>query len=143
MRLIDADALKEKLRKLPRWIVRKDNSHNEGFTYDQVFFAIDAQPEQKNEELLPDGTLHLFTDADLSKVGRVLVSQNGTHYGALYYADGEPKKGGAEFINWLLDEVWDDEMWELNYRAFPELLCRRLAKAGWLKEEGGRYVRLD
>lgn len=49
----------------------------------------------------------------------------------------------AEFINWLLDEVWDDEMWELNYRAFPELLCRRLAKAGWLKEEGGRYVRLD
>lgn len=102
-----------------------------------------AQPEQKNEELLPDGTLHLFTDADLSKVGRVLVSQNGTHYGALYYADGEPKKGGAEFINWLLDEVWDDEMWELNYRAFPELLCRRLAKAGWLKEEGGRYVRLD
>ena len=46
MRLIDADALKEKLRKLPRWIVRKDNSHNEGFTYDQVFFAIDAQPEE-------------------------------------------------------------------------------------------------
>ena len=42
-------------------------------------------------ELLPDGTLHLVTDADLSKVGRVLVSQNGTHYGVLYYADGEPK----------------------------------------------------
>lgn len=51
------------------------------------------QPEQKIEELLPDGTLHLSTDADLSKVGRVLVSQNGTHYGGLYYADGEPKRG--------------------------------------------------
>ena len=53
MRLIDADALKEKLRKLQRWIVRKDNSHNEGFTYDQVFFAIDAQPEQKTGRWIP------------------------------------------------------------------------------------------
>lgn len=49
----------------------------------------------------------------------------------------------AEFISWLLDEIWDEEMWELNYRAFPELLCRRLIKAGWLKEEDGKYVRLD
>ena len=46
-----------------------------------------AQLEQKVEELLPDGTLHLFTDTDLSKVNRVWVSQNGTHYGDLYYAD--------------------------------------------------------
>ena len=55
------------------------------------YTAIDAlspaQPEQKAEELLPDGTLHLFTDTDLSKVNRVLVSQNGTHYGDLYYPD--------------------------------------------------------
>ena len=52
-------------------------------------------------------------------------------------------QGDAEFINWLLDEVWDEEMWELNYRAFPELLCRRLVRLGYLKEEGGKYVRLD
>ena len=52
-------------------------------------------------------------------------------------------QGDAEFINWLLDEIWDEEMWELNYRAFPELLCRRLARLGYLKEEGGVYVRLD
>lgn len=51
--------------------------------------------------------------------------------------------GDAEFISWLLDEIWDEEMWELNYRAFPELLCRRLARLGYLKEEGGKYVRLD
>ena len=58
------------------------------------------EPERKVEELLPDGTLHLFTDTDLSKVNRVWVSQNGTHYGDLYYADGEPncsvKMGGEE-----------------------------------------------
>ena len=51
--------------------------------------------------------------------------------------------GDAEFISWLLDEVWDEEMWELNYKAFPELLCRRLVRAGWLKEEDGKYVRHD
>ncbi len=43
-RYIDAEKLKEKLRNTTRWIVRKDNAHNEGFTYDQVFFAIDEQP---------------------------------------------------------------------------------------------------
>ena len=51
--------------------------------------------------------------------------------------------GDAEFIKWLLDEIWDDELWELNYRAFPELLCRRLVRDGWLKEEDGKYVRLE
>lgn len=54
-----------------------------------------------------------------------------------------PAQGYAEFISWLLDEIWDEEMWELNYRAFPELLCRRLVRLGYLKEEGGAYVRLD
>ena len=57
--------------------------------------------------------------------------------------DAPSAQGDAEFINWLLDEIWDEEMWELNYRAFPELLCRRLVKAGWLREEDGKYVRLD
>ena len=57
--------------------------------------------------------------------------------------DAPSTQGDAEFINWLLDEVWDEEIWELNYRSFPELLCRRLVKAGWLKEEDGKYVRLD
>lgn len=45
------------------------------------------------EGLLPDGTLHLFTDTDLSKVTKVMVSQNGTRYGGLYYADEDPKIG--------------------------------------------------
>ena len=63
----------------------------EMYTDDDAVEAIinlpSAQLEQKVEELLPDGTLHLFTDTDLSKVNRVWVSQNGTHYGDLYYAD--------------------------------------------------------
>lgn len=61
--------------------------------FDAIKALPSAQPEQKNEELLPDGTLLLVTDADLSKVGRVLLSQNGTLYCGLYYADGEPNEG--------------------------------------------------
>lgn len=50
-------------------------------------------------------------------------------------------QGDAEFIRWLLDEIWDEEVWELNYRAFPELLCRKLVKRGYLKEKDGIYIR--
>ena len=62
-----------------------------------------AQPEQKIEELLQDGTLHLITDVDLSTVGRVLVSQNGTPYGGLYYADGA--KEGQKAKNAYFEET--------------------------------------
>lgn len=60
---------------------------------DMIENAPTIESERRVEELLPNGTLHLFTDTDLSKVKRVWVSQNGTHYGDLYYADGEPNYG--------------------------------------------------
>ena len=46
-----------------------------------------------------------------------------------------------QFVEWLLDEIWDEEMWELNYQAFPEVLCRKLVKMGYLKEKDGEYER--
>lgn len=73
-----------------------------------------------------------------------ILEQEWTAAGALDRVKDLPSaQGDAEFITWLLDEVWDEELWELNYRAFPELLCRRLVRLGYLKEEGGVYVRLD
>lgn len=48
-----------------------------------------------------------------------------------------------ELITWLLDEIWDDDAWELNCGAFPEILCRKLVKLGYVAEEGGEYVRID
>lgn len=68
-------------------------------------------------DLLPDGTLHLVTDADLSTVGRVLVSQNGTHYGGLYYAD-IVKCADCEY--YTAEEKW----------------CRRLGLCGAFNEGG-------
>jgi hypothetical protein len=44
MRLIDADALHETLKTKQMWVVRCGDKHNEGYTYDQVHFAIDEVP---------------------------------------------------------------------------------------------------
>ena len=49
----------------------------------------------------------------------------------------------SSLITWLLDEIWDEEMWELNWQAFPELLCRKLEKLGYVKRTGDEYERLD
>lgn len=49
----------------------------------------------------------------------------------------------TDFITWLLDEVWDEDLWEINWEAFPELLCRKLVKLGYVKEQDGLYERLD
>lgn len=43
-RLIDADALHEALNTKQKWVVRCGDKHNEGYTYDQVHFAIDEAP---------------------------------------------------------------------------------------------------
>ena len=100
MRLIDADALMKTLGIDKDCSVCEQNDAPYCRWKPDVVDVCEAicdapaiEPERKVEELLPDGTLHLFTDTDLSKVKRVWVSQNGTHYGDLYYADGEPKIG--------------------------------------------------
>lgn len=44
MRLIDADALHDALRKKKKWVVRYGDKHSEGYTSDQVHFAINDAP---------------------------------------------------------------------------------------------------
>lgn len=43
-RYIDADALHDALKAKQLWVVRCGDKHNEGYTYDQVHFAIDDAP---------------------------------------------------------------------------------------------------
>lgn len=43
-RLIDADALHKALFAKQKWVVRYGDKHNEGYTSDQVHFAIDDAP---------------------------------------------------------------------------------------------------
>lgn len=38
-------------------------------------------------EIMPDGTLHITATVDVANINRILLSQKGTHLGALYYKD--------------------------------------------------------
>ena len=49
----------------------------------------------------------------------------------------------SKLISWLLDEIWDEDMWKLNWQAFPEILCRKLVKLGYVREKDGEYERSD
>lgn len=54
----------------------------------------------------------------------------------------EPKKGRdcTDFVLWLLDEVMDEENWELNAVANGEVIARKLKKLGLLEVKDGYYI---
>ena len=54
----------------------------------------------------------------------------------------EPKKGRdcTNFVRWLMDEVMDEENWQLNAVANGEIICRKLKKLGLLDVVDGYYV---
>lgn len=37
-----------------------------------------------------------------------------------------------DFIKWVIDEIWDEELWELNHHSFAEIACRKLVELGYL-----------
>ena len=47
----------------------------------------------------------------------------------------------TDFVLWLLDEIMDEEMWELNAVANGEVIARKLKKLGLLKVKDGYYIR--
>ena len=48
---------------------------------------------------------------------------------------------GTEFVNWLMEEVLDDDNWALNAVALGEVICRKLKKLGLLEVKDGYYIR--
>lgn len=46
----------------------------------------------------------------------------------------------TEFVNWLMEEVMDEDNWELNAVANGEIICRKLKKIGLLEAKDGYYV---
>jgi len=110
-RLIDGDALEREGWSLCRTFEKDKDTMVYEVKKPSDFHTI--EPEPIKEGLLPDGTLHLFTDTDLSKVDRVWISQNGTHFGDLYYADGEPKIGKWE-RHYSRPNVYADMCWHCS-----------------------------
>lgn len=55
----------------------------------------------------------------------------------------EPKIGRdcTDFVRWLMDEVMDEENWQMNAVANGEIICRKLKKLGMLDVVDGYYVK--
>lgn len=47
----------------------------------------------------------------------------------------------SDFLLWLLEEIMDEENWELNAVALGEIIARKLKKLGLLEVKDGYYVR--
>ena len=51
-------------------------------------------------EIMPDGTLHITANVDVASIDRILLTQEGTHSGDLYYRDDEkPKRKTGMWIH--------------------------------------------
>lgn len=50
-----------------------------------------------------------------------------------------------EFIEFVLDEIWDEDSWEMNHKAFPDIVCRKLIKLQYpgITESAGYYERVE
>lgn len=55
----------------------------------------------------------------------------------------EPKIGRdcTDFVRWLMDEVVDEENWQMNAVANGEIICRKLKKLGMLDVVDGYYIK--
>lgn len=58
-----------------------------------------AQPE-----IMSDGTLHITVSADVANIDRILLSQEGTHSGDLYYKDAQPEIVRCKDCRWQKDQ---------------------------------------
>jgi len=73
----------------------------------------------------------------LSKRGRTEFDQV-----LMTLPSAEPKTGRdcTDFVRWLMDEVMDEENWQMNAVANGEIICRKLKKLGLLDVVDGYYV---
>ena len=53
----------------------------------------------------------------------------------------EPTKDCTDFLCWLLEEIMDEENWEMNAEADGEIIARKLKKLGLLDSKDGYYIR--
>lgn len=48
-----------------------------------------------------------------------------------------------DLATFVLDEIWDEDLWELNWRAFPEIICRKMVRLGYVNQTEEGYERTD
>ena len=116
-----------------------DSLHNkfaDGFDSDRwwnsisVLYAINKLPSVKQEPK---------TDNDLDmKLKLMEANINGYTQGLKDASNTEQEPKAEQFAEWVATEIFD-ENWEYNKDAFEELACRKLAKLGIVRANGGEW----
>lgn len=86
MRIIDADALIERLEEIDLY---KEDMIGKIGVLESILAVEKLATTQPIIEKFSDGTLHITVDTDIAAVDRILLSQTGTQWGSLYYMDRE------------------------------------------------------
>lgn len=96
--------------------------------------AIEAKPEYRNEDML---------DKEKSTYNKGWNDCNDAWVAIIKALPSAEQTDCTDFVNWLLEKVMDEEMWELNAVAYGEIICRKLEKLGVLEvtEEPSYYIR--
>ena len=96
--------------------------------------AIEAKPEYRNEDML---------DKEKSTYNKGWNDCNDAWAAIIKALPSAEQTDCTDFVNWLLEKVMDEEMWELNAVAYGEIICRKLEKLGVLEvtEEPRYYIR--
>ena len=101
--------------------VYNENSNRSDYA-EAIDMAISALSAEQTERHLPDYTYE-------AEMAQRLKQQT------------EPKKDCTDFLCWLLEEVIDEENWEINAEAYGEVIARKLKKLGLLDTKNGYYIR--
>lgn len=80
-----------------------------GYVRDMMLEALKKRTDEQikedaKPEIMADGTLHITVNADVANIDRILLSQEGTHYGDLYYKDDE--KPERKTGQWILTDAY-------------------------------------
>ena len=107
----------------------------------------DAVSREEYEETDGVITIEKQSAKDVGEIKHIVIhSPNYTKY---FYNESMPISNElpnttdcTNFILWLLDEIMDEDNWELNAVAYGEIIARKLKKLGLLEVKDGYYVRV-
>lgn len=101
-----------------------------GSTYGGVSWGGTYNPQEPNIDMESEKIKNLQKCAYLE----------GFHEALKMLVKQEPK--AEQFAEWVATEIFDDN-WEYNKDAFAELACRKLAKLGIVRAEGGEWILVE
>ena len=108
--------------------------------------TVDTNPKhfkshQKFVEFMDDAEISSFGRWQWSNGFNTALTAVGIDLKRLPSAEPKIGRDCTDFVRWLMDEVMDEENWQMNAVANGEIICRKLKKLGMLDVVDGYYIK--